>query len=80
MLILPDTVFHEWWTLCKGQEPIPSRYMVLVLAALQGHPEAPKLWTKHADRIIKKIELLPITHEPCLYSGMYHGAKVLLKR
>ena len=70
MHILPDKVFHEWWTVYKGRDLIPAGYVVPVLAAMQGHPEAPKLWAKHADRISRKMKLLPVTHEPCLYSGI----------
>ena len=43
MHIIPDKNFHEWWTLCKGREPITAGYVVPVLAAMRGHPEAPKL-------------------------------------
>jgi hypothetical protein len=64
MHILPDKAFNEWWTSCKGRDQIPAGYVVPVLAAMQGHPEAPKLWAKHADKIIKKMELQPVTHEP----------------
>ena len=80
MHILPDKAFHEWWVEYKCRDPIPAGYVMPVLAAMQGHPQAPKLWAKHAYKIIRKMKLLPITHEACLYSGMYHGARVLLKR
>ena len=64
MHMLPDKAFHEWWTICKGREPIPVGYVVPVLAAMQGHPEAPQLWAKHADKIISKMKLLLTTHTP----------------
>ena len=47
---------------------------------MQGHPEAPRLWEKHADRILRKCGLTPTTHEPCLYSGLVDGQRVLFKR
>jgi hypothetical protein len=28
--------------------------------AIQGHPEAPRLWEKHIDKILKEIRLRPI--------------------
>lgn len=45
---------------------------------MQGHPEAPCLWEKHADWILRTIGLAPTTHEPCLYSGVIGGQRVLL--
>ena len=78
--LLPDRAFHEWWTRHKGREPIPDGHVIPVLAAMQGHPEAPRLWAKHADKIIKKLNLKNTGHEPCLYSGSYKGSRVLLKR
>jgi hypothetical protein len=47
---------------------------------MQGHPEAPRLWEKHADRILRSIGLTPSTHEPCLYSGIITNQRVLLLR
>ena len=46
---------------------------------MQGHPESPRLWEKHCDRILKKIGLVPTTHEPCLYSGYIEKARVYFK-
>jgi hypothetical protein len=47
---------------------------------MQGHPEAPRLWEKHADRILRNVGLLPTTHEPCLYSGTINTNRILLLR
>ena len=42
--------------------------------ALQGHPESPRLWAQLIDRIIRKLNLKPCTHEPNLYySSNYKG-------
>ena len=46
---------------------------------MQRHPKAPRLWS-HANAIIRKIELKPARHEPCIYAVMYNGQRVLLKR
>ncbi|KAL7550694.1 hypothetical protein ACHAWF_013912 [Thalassiosira exigua] len=45
---------------------------------MQGHPEAPRLWEKYADAVLrcKKIGLVPTTHEPCLYSGLVDDFEV----
>ena len=47
---------------------------------MQGHPEAPRLWKQHADSILRDCGLTPTTHEPCLYSGLIEGDRVLFMR
>jgi hypothetical protein len=47
---------------------------------MQGHPESPRLWEKHADSILREIGLTPTVHEPCLYSGLIDGTRVVFKR
>jgi hypothetical protein len=47
---------------------------------MQGHPESPRLWEKHADAILPKLGLTLIIREPCLYSGIINNNRVLLKR
>jgi hypothetical protein len=47
---------------------------------MQGHPESPRLWEKHADTILRELGLMPTVHEPCLYSGMINGKRVIFKR
>jgi hypothetical protein len=44
---------------------------------MQGHPEPPRLWEKHGDKILCNIGLTPTIHEPCLYSGLIKGQHVL---
>ena len=78
--IRPDSAFHAWWTIHKGRDPIPPNHVIPILSAMQGHPEAPRLWEKHADKILRSIGLFPTTHEPCLYSGLVAGHRVLLLR
>ena len=75
--IRPDPAFRAWWTLHKGRPPLPHNAVIPVLSAMQGHPEAPRLWEKHADRILRTIGLTPTTHEPCLYSGVIGGHRIL---
>ena len=48
-----------------------------ILSAIQGHPESPWLWEKHADAILRDCGLTPTVHEPCLYSGMINGHRVI---
>ena len=78
--IRPDKAFHDWWTIHKGRDPIPDGYVIPVLAAMQGHPESPRLWEKHIDGIIRGLGFTPTVHEPCLYSGTINGHRVLFMR
>jgi hypothetical protein len=50
--IQPDLAFHMWWTSHKKQPPILPGHMIPILSAMQGHPELPKLWEKHANAIL----------------------------
>jgi hypothetical protein len=64
-----DDQFREWWTECQGRPPIPPGYVLPVNHALQGHPEAPRLWERHIhDILVNKLQFVPTTHEKCLYS------------
>jgi hypothetical protein len=47
---------------------------------MQGHPELPRLWEKHADAILRECGLVPTIHEPCLYSGRINGKRGIFKR
>jgi hypothetical protein len=78
--IQPDRAFHEWWEHHKGRPPIPPGYAVPVLSAMQGHPESPRLWEKHADSILRDLGLTPTVHEPCLYSGLINGVRIIFMR
>ena len=78
--IRPDKAFHEWWVQHKHRPPIPPGHVIPVLSAMQGHPESPRLWEKHADAILRELGLTPTVHEPCLYSGTVDGKRVIFMR
>ena len=78
--VRPDKAFHDWWVLHKRRPPIPPGHVIPALSAMQGHPESPRLWEKHADAILRELNLTPTTHEPCLYSGRIDGKRVIFKR
>jgi hypothetical protein len=61
-----DTPFTDWW-LGKGHPIIPPGYVIPILKNLQGHPEAPRQWSKHIDVILRKHGFHPTIHAPCLY-------------
>ncbi len=75
--ICPDRAFTEWWVKHKNLLPIPPGHVIPILSTMQGHPESPRLWEKHADKILREIGLTPTVHEPCLYSGNINGQRVL---
>jgi hypothetical protein len=76
----PDKAFHDWWVLHNRQLPILAGHVIPALSAMQGHPESPRLWEKHADAFLQGLGLTPTTHEPCLYSGKVAGKRVIFKR
>ncbi len=78
--IRPNRAFNDWWVNHKHLAPIPPGHVVPILSAMQGLPESPRLWEKHADETLCKIGLTPNIHEPCLYSGNINGKRVLFLR
>jgi len=78
--IHPDRAFREWWNNHKKRPPISEGDVIPILSAMQGHPESPRLWEKHAGAILRECGLTPTVHEPCLYSGMINGHRVIFKR
>ncbi len=75
--IYPDRAFKDWWVNKKGKPPIADGQVIPVFGAMQGHPESPRLWEKHIDRILRDIGLTLTIHEPCIYSGILLGECVL---
>lgn len=68
--IQPDEIFRAWWINHKQRTPIPPGWVLKINFAFQGHPEAPRLWERHIDKILQhEIKLKPTRHAPCLYSG-----------
>ena len=69
----PDKAFHEWWVKRKHRPPIPLGHVIPVLSAMQGHPESPRLWEKHADAILRKLGLKPTSHAFTLVLSTENG-------
>ncbi len=78
--ICPDQAFNEWWEQHLKKPPILLGHVIPVLSAMQGHPESPPLWEKHANAILCKLGLTPTTHEPCFYSGLIEGKQIVFMR
>ncbi len=75
--IRPDNAFLAWWTDHLKRPPIPKGHVIPILSAMQGHPESPRLWEKHADAILRDIGLIPTVNEPCLYTGTFNNNRVI---
>jgi hypothetical protein len=75
-----DCDFHEWWMIHLKCPPILDGHVVPVLSAMQEHPESPRLWEKHSDAILRDLGLIPMVHEPCLYSVTVDGKRIIFKR
>jgi hypothetical protein len=78
--ILVDDNFRDWWVNHKKRPPIPEgNYVCKVNYALQGHPEAPRLWERQVHSILtNKLFFKAPTHEPCLYQATIKDSYVLL--
>ena len=79
LYVYVDDVYREWRR-ARGLSDIPKGYVLQVQKGIQGHPEAPRLWEKHIDKVLRNKGLVPSKHEPCLYSGTYNGEHVLFLR
>ena len=74
-----DNAFREWYHDRTGV--LLDKDLVLpVLRALQGHPEAARLWEQHISSILKDLGFTNTTHEKNIYVGTFCGEKVLLVR
>jgi hypothetical protein len=72
-----DEQFRMWWTEELGRPPIPAGYVWPVKHALQGHPEAPRLWEKHIVKILDDLGFKSTTHKKYIYQKTIQGKKVL---
>jgi hypothetical protein len=78
--IRPDRAFHKWWENHLRRPPIPPGHVIPILLAMQGHPESPRLWEKHANAILRELGLTSTTHKPCLYSGLINSNCIIFMR
>ena len=61
-----DQAYRDWYKHRKGIDLPPDTY-VRVQHAIQGHPESPRLWQDHIDKILQSLGYNQLTHEPCIY-------------
>ena len=62
-----DNAYKNWYMKTQNIQ-LPQDTYVQVLQAIQGHPESPRLWQQHIDKILSKIGFTSTTHEPCIYT------------
>ena len=80
LYVLVDRPYREWYKQKTGKY-VPKGYVLRVHHAIQGHPEAPRLWSVFIDEIIRnKLGFIPMTHEKCLYRGKFKGKEVMFLR
>jgi hypothetical protein len=58
----------------------PDGFVLPVKHALQGHPEAPRLWEKQIVQILDKLRFKSTTHEKCIFQKTVNNEKVLFLR
>jgi len=74
-----DYAFH-YWCLERTGVLLYKDLVLSVLRALQGHPEAARLWEEDFSTIWKDVSFRNTRHEKNIYTGDFCGAKVLLVR
>ena len=74
-----DEAFIEWYHTRFGVR-LPRHQVLPIKRALQGHPEAARLWELHINAVLTKIGFQSTTHERNIYSLIYESNKVLLVR
>ena len=74
-----DDAFYDWYLERTG-ELLDNDQVLPVLHALQGHPEAARLWVEHGSGILAEIGFCNRTHEKNIYTGCFCDEKVLLVR
>jgi hypothetical protein len=76
-----DDQFRNWWASRFPDKDLPPGAVIPILRNLQGHPEAPRMWSLHIDEILKThFHLKPTTHAPCLYIGQFVNSTMIILR
>ena len=73
-----DDAYAEWY-FDKFNVRLDRSMVLPVLSALQGHPEAGRLWETHINKILKdEFNFCSTTHDRCIYRATVDGVPVLL--
>jgi hypothetical protein len=77
-----DDAFADWWS-SKFGSPVDRSMVIPIQRALQGHPEAGRLWEDHITGILKNrsdFGFQNTIHEKNIYHALINGSKTLLCR
>ena len=74
-----DDAFRDWHKERKGVW-LDKDLVLPVLRALQGHPEAARLWEEHISAILEKVGFKDTMHEKNIHTGKFCGEKALSLR
>ena len=72
-----DDAFAEWYEAKMGK-PIDRSLVLPIQRALQGHPEAARLWEEHINGISSELGFKSTTHDKTIYTAQIDGKLVLL--
>jgi hypothetical protein len=72
-----DDAFAKWYQ-ARYNITLDCKQVLPVMHALQGHPEAARLWEEHITIILASIGFTSTTHERNIYSAQLQGQTVLL--
>jgi hypothetical protein len=77
-----DEAYCSWYKKRFGKDIDPKRYVIPALRAIQGHPEAGRLWQDFILQILQSppLNFTTTTHERNLYRGIIDGKLVLVAR
>jgi hypothetical protein len=75
-----DDAYASWYHKRFGTHLDRHAYVIPVERALQGHPEAGRLWETMIVDILSKMNFKSTTHERNLYHGTIDGTLVLVCR
>jgi hypothetical protein len=75
-----DDAYASWYFKRFGEHIDRTAYVIPVERALQGHPEAGRLWETMIVQILSKKNFKSTTHERNLYYGFIDGSLVLVCR
>ena len=81
LFVTIDEQYRNWWQRKHPDVYLPKDFVLPVLKALQGHPEAPRLWGDLIHQILTQhVGLSCANHEPCLYRGTIDNQDIFLLR
>jgi hypothetical protein len=77
-----NEAYVSWYLKRHGIDIDPSLYAIPVTGAIQGHPEAGRLWQDFIVSFLTgpKLKFTTTGHERNLYCGTFHNERILVCR